>query len=234
MSLQPAAPRTEARRVWKAWGRGCSDHSLSSRRADLASFGALSWGARDSSRVILHVLRALRSDPGTLRALAVAWIDHEKARGMSPATLAQRWRTLAALLALIARLIPAEFDRSICSLGPRPRVERRKLRRADVSEIVGGLLEVGNPRDAAIVGLIGELGYTDRGALALRVRDVATLDATPELAAALVRAIRGARPQDFAIRNARGESLSRAAVYEIVEHAGTSVADLRRVAAREA
>lgn len=100
-----------------------------------------------------------------------------------------------------------------------------------VAELIRDLLRRGRPRDAAIVGLLGEVGLTDEQVLALRVRDVGALVTSADLRAALALAVVGGRPQDAAIRARRRRSLSIAALYQILAHEGVSVAALRRAAA---
>jgi hypothetical protein len=203
---------------------------LSAREADLASFGELLFDKRDSLSVIRKILATVRDDPTSLRALALRWIEHERARGMGASTLARRWRTLAALVGVIAKRNPPARGMTACTIGKRPRVAVRRLRPGDVAEIVRTLAAKGDHRDAAIIGLLGELAMTDRETLELRARDVAGLGCSPELAAALARTIEHAPPQGPAIRNAAGKGLSSAALYAIVEHTGTSVSALRRAA----
>lgn len=224
--LRRKAPDAQALAVWRAWGRGVSPHTLAARASALSSFGRFSWRAPTEITVIRRVLDVIGDDPTAIRPLALAWIEHEAACGASPATLAQRWRMLSALVGAIAKHTAI----ATAPLGARPKPPRRSVAGDGVAELMRELMRAGRPRDAAIVGLLGEVGMRDVAVLALRVRDVDRVIASADLRAALARATAGARPQDFAIRARRGRSLSIAALYQIVEHEGTTVAALRRAA----
>lgn len=145
---------------------------------------------------------------------------------MAPATLSQRWAILSALLGAVAKC----FKKPAASLGPRPRTPRRSVDGDGVAELMRELLQDGRPRDAAIVGLLGEVGLTDEQVLTLRVREIDTLVTSADLRRALSLAAVGGRPQDAAIRARRRRDLSIAALYQIIGHEGTSVAALRRAA----
>jgi integrase len=188
---------------------------------------------RSEIAVIRRVLEAARDDPQSLRALALAWIESERERGMSAQTLSLRWRTLSALLGAIKRRAAESGERIAVDLGPRPRAPQRPLVDGDVAALVRELAADGRHRDAVIVGLLGELGLRDHEVLALRVRDVATLPASPPLAAALARVTRDARPQRAVLCGRPPRELSSASLYGIVEHLGTTVAALRRAAKRQ-
>lgn len=192
----------------------------------MSSFGAHAWRSPTEITAIRRVLDTIEENPDALRPLALAWHEQEQARGLAPATLSQRWAILSALLTAIAK----HTHKPAASIGPRPRTSRRSLDGDGVAELIRDLLQRGRPRDAAIVGLLGEVGLTDEQTLALCVRDVAALVTSADLRNALALASVGGRPQDAAIRARRRRSLSIAALYQILAHEGVSVAALRRAA----
>lgn len=145
---------------------------------------------------------------------------------MSPATLALQWRTLAALVALVGRRLRIDG----ATLGARPRPDRRVLGAHGVADLIAALVADGRHRDAALVGLLGELGLLEREALALRARDALALRCSPQLTAAIAAAARDVAPQDVLIQTSRGRPLSGASAHAIAEELGTSVAALRRAA----
>lgn len=169
-----------------------------------------------------------RSDPQALRTAIHAWAEHERAEARAASTIADRWRTLAACLGVIARVI----GEPRIDLGRRPRPPRRALAPGDAPRIVADLYRENRMRDAVIVGLIGVHGYSDREIVAFRVRDVAGIarSSSSELAEAL-RAACGARPpQAPLLRGHTGRALSRAAVFERLDALGLSVTALRALA----
>lgn len=111
------------------------------------------------------------------------------------------------------------------------------MRGTGVADLVAELVADGRDRDAVIVGMLGELGMTDRAALAVRVRDAIdprptspTFGASHTLAAAIDRVASTGAPGDPLLRGRRARGLSRAALYETLEHLGVSVAALQQSA----
>lgn len=194
----------------------------------LAQFGRFSWGPSDKIAVIRRVMDAIRDDSAAFRELAVRFVEHLRELRRSAATIRAHWRTLAALLRVIAKHTRTAAVELGPLPGPRP---RSRLTHDDVLALVRETADGASRhrhRDAAIVGLLGDAGVGPAYVLALRVQDVAAIACAPEVAAALAECTSGEPPDAPAIRGPRGLALSRAALYEIVRNAGATVDALGR------
>lgn len=219
----PSDPQHVARAIWNTWNGGVSPSTAVARASDLRHFGAFTWRVHTEIGTIRRVLSLLERDPKEIRALALAWIDDQRARGIATVSLARRWSVLSSLVTFASR--------GAAKLGRLPRTPAPELNARKLAQLVARIVDARAWEAAAMIGLIGERGFDRERIASMRVREAMMVPCSRATRAAVVKICEGRKLGAFAFQGrSRGGSISPRGIEFVCEKWGTSSAALRRCA----